>query len=142
MDFLNKNFNVICDKYNYVQSFAEPNKLIYKVEYEPDYFVFYDGDYKILKIESENLCWENEKLDKNDDFGILQKFKNYDPRFIVNNFQKISDSEFRQNLNTPFPGFTSHQIFIFDKLSYIKKSFLNGRELTEQELKFNISFQE
>lgn len=139
---LNKKFKITCDKFEDVSSISDEKKLIFKVKGEPDYIVHYDDNYKIINITSDNINWKDKELEDKDKFGILQKFKNYDPRYIINNFQKISNNQFKQNLKTPFPGFTSHQLFTFDfeNLTYIKQSFLNNKELTEQKYNFKLSY--
>jgi hypothetical protein len=139
---LNKKFKITCNKFKEVSSISDNKKLIFKVGGEPDYIVNYDDNYKIINIISDNLEWKDQELEDKDKFGILQKFKNYDPRYIINNFQKISENQYKQNLKTPFPGFTSHQLytFDFDNLKYIKQSFLNDKELTEQKYEFILTY--
>jgi hypothetical protein len=136
MKFLNSRFKVECENSNCSYSIGEKYKLIYKSNND---IIFYDENYNIKKISYNDVIWSNDKIIKNENFGILQKFKNYDPRFIYFNFKKISNNEYFQILKSQFPRFESYQIFTFlDDFTYIKKSYINSKELIGQQMKFNI----
>jgi len=151
MDFFKDKFQVTSDygekfanKKDYVVAEAiEPFKLNYKID-NVEYIIEHNEDYTFKKIEgvTEKTCWEGEELEKMDSMGILQRFKNYDPRFIIKNFKEIKPNTYKQDL----PGFMSlesYHIFTFNEKGYMKQAYLKKgkepEELKMQKLEFKIN---
>lgn len=151
MNFFEDKFQITS---NYGEKFAgkkdfviakaeEPFKLYYKID-NVEYVITYDENYKFKKLEglTEGTSYEGEELQKMDDMGILQRFKNYDPRFIIKNFKEIKKGVYKQILPS-FLNVNSYHIFTFDKNGYTKQAFMkkgsNIEELKLQKLEFTIN---
>lgn len=135
MDLLNKNLEV---KTQNATAKIENNKMTFRSDYTSE--AIYDNNFNIVSVKIENQEWKDDILLQKDKVGLLQKYKMYNPKYIIFNFKKINDFTYEQILTTPLPGFESKQIFIFNSIftEYTKHTYINGVELETQKINFKL----
>jgi hypothetical protein len=116
-------------------SAEEPSKLYYKID-KYEYIITYNDKYEIIRVQglTEGTDYQGEELAKMENMGILQRFKNYDPRFIMSNFEKVKEGEYKQEL-PGFLGVKSYHLFKFNENGYSKRAYMTkGEKVTEIEM--------